>query len=87
MYKLKFQGHTSATVEEVLSELTELVHLDISDEPEGNQNSPYPNYGNKLRIQDLLSSIHALPNLVYLDISGKTTTSLFLSIGYTIINS
>ena len=74
MYKLKLPGVTSERIVETLSELTELAHLDVSDEPESNPaNGPYPNIpggGNKLKINQLLSDPKRFPKLTSLDISG-----------------
>ena len=71
MYKLKMMSGC-ATVD-VLTELRELRHLDVSDEPDPNGGMPFhnPGLGTRLNITELLQVPDSFPNLVSLDISGK----------------
>ena len=55
----------------VLGDLTELVHLDISDDKDDHPPFDILAPGAKFKISTLLQKINTLPNLHSFDISGK----------------
>ena len=63
---------TSDAIVDTLSELTHLVHLDLSDEPEIYNNGPVTVPGpNKLNVNDLLLTPGIFLKIKSLDISGR----------------
>ncbi len=75
MHGLKLPSSASEATVEVLIELEELRHLDISDTKE----NPFDVIsGGRLKVWDLLAHPEALPKLQSLDLSGKELTDLDL---------
>jgi len=73
LYGCKLPASTSDSVVSVLGELTELVHLDISDDKDDHPHPPFDILapGAKFKISTLLQKLNTLPNLHSFDISGK----------------
>merc|ERR1719193_1549766 len=71
LYGCKLPASTSDSVVSVLGDLTELVHLDISDDKDDHPPFDILAPGAKFKISTLLQKINTLPNLHSFDISGK----------------
>jgi len=71
LYGCKLPASATENTISVLTELTELVHLDISDDKE--ENAPFDMLapGARFRVSSLLSQPSCLPKLQALDLSGK----------------
>ena len=69
LYGCKLPASSSEAVVSVLSDLRELVHLDLSDDKEDNPHAAYP--ADKIKISALLQKTSTLQKLHSLDISGK----------------
>jgi len=69
LYGCKLPASSSEAVVSVLSDLRELVHLDLSDDKEDNPHAAYP--ADKFKISALLQKTSTLQKLHSLDISGK----------------
>lgn len=74
MYNLKISG--CGNMISVLLELSELRHLDISDERDTYVFEVFPPIRSK--ITELLKATHCMPHLQSLDVSGKHWKSFFI---------
>jgi len=84
LYGCKLPAAATEAVVGVLIELTELLHLDVSDNKEENPPFDMLSPGARFRISSLLENYSCLPKLNSIDISGKdeinlSDLSLFLS--------
>ena len=70
LYGCKLPAGTSQAVVSVLCELHQLVHLDLSDDKEDQQQFEVMSPGAKFKISALLQRSESLPKLHSLDISG-----------------
>ena len=74
LYGCKLPASTSDTVTSVLCDLTELVHLDLSDDPQDTPDTASVDIlspAAKFRVSTLLQKTESLPKLHSLDISGN----------------
>lgn len=67
-YCLRFQASYDSTMIPVIIQLNNLTYLDISCEPPGM--SPFEIISRVCDLDNLLKNVNALPNLIYLDMSG-----------------
>ena len=75
LYGCKLPASTSEAVGSVLCELHQLVHLDLSDDKEDQQQFEVMTTGAKFKISALLQKTESLPRLHSLDISGPLACS------------
>ena len=65
---------------DVLMDLAELRHLDVSESEVEQNNHPLNLLNEKFRVAKLIQNASCLPNLVSLDLSGKRTSIYFSGI-------